>query len=146
MRIFGHNFFINNKEKLSFLYENKTYEINEFFALSNISEEKDILEIKLKGIKNVSNLSYMFKDCSLLISFKDNFNMDNIDITDMSYMFSYCSLFKELDAHWNWNTKNVADMSYMFYKCSSLTTLPHISKWIIDNVTIWVICLIIAHH
>ena len=97
IRIFGHSFFNNNKDKLIFICNNKSYALNEFFVLSDLSEEKDILEIKLKGIKNTVNWSNMFKDCSLLISVKDNYNMDNIDVTDMSYMFSGCSSLLTLD-------------------------------------------------
>ena len=36
IRIIGHNFFNNNKDKLMFVCENKSYELNEFFALSEL--------------------------------------------------------------------------------------------------------------
>ena len=133
IRIFGHTFFNNNKDKLSFICENKSYELNEFFSLSDLNEEKEFLEIHLKGIKNVVNWSNMFKDCSLLLSIKDNYSMDNIDVTDMSYMFSRCSKLENIDIHCK--TNKVTNMSSMFSCCSSLITLPDISKWNIDNVT-----------
>ena len=119
-----------------FVRENKSYELNEFFALSELSdlnEEKEILEIKLKGIKNVVNWSNMFKDCSLLLSIKDNYSMDNIDVTDMSYMFYECSLLEIIDIHCK--TNNVTNMSSIFKGCQTLKTLPNISKWKTDNVT-----------
>ena len=52
----------------------------------------------------------------------------------MSYMFYNCSSLLSLPDISNWNTSNVYDMSYMFYYCSSLSKLPDISKWNTDNV------------
>jgi len=133
IRIIGHDFLSKNKEKLSFICENKSYEIQEFMLLSNLSKQKDTLEIKLKGVNNIQDWSYMFQDCNMLLSLKEKINMDNIDITDIRYMFSDCTSLKELDVHWN--TKNVTNMSYMFNECRSLITLPDISKWNTQNVT-----------
>ena len=44
-----------------------------------------------------------------------NFNTNNV--TDMSYMFSECSSLKELNLN-NFNTNNVTNMREMFRGCS----------------------------
>ena len=46
-----------------------------------------------------------------------NFNTNNV--TDMSYMFTECSKLQELDLS-NFNTNKVTDMSYMSHGCSSI--------------------------
>ena len=85
------------------IIDNKEYEITEKF---NARTNK--LQIKLNGINNITNMSYMFNKCSSLLS-----------LPDIS----------------KWKINNVNDMSYMFYNCSSLISLPDISKWNTKNVT-----------
>ena len=77
-------------------------------------KKKEKLEIKLKEIKTITNMSYLFggdglfeKSCDKLIS-----------LPDIS----------------KWDTQNVKDMSYMFSDCKSLISLPDISKWDTQNV------------
>ena len=82
------------------IIDNKEYKISEYFNIQNYNKDKII--IKLKGINNITNMSYMFSRCSSLSS-----------LPDIS----------------KWNTSNVNNMSDMFYLCSSLSSLPDISKW-----------------
>ena len=105
-RIFGSEFVKNNKNICKMIIDNKEYEITEKYKVKRKNNNK--LEIKLKGIDNVTDMSYMFKGCSSL-SF----------LPDIS----------------KWNTNNIKDMSYMFEGCSSLSSLPDISKWNTNNVT-----------
>ena len=64
----------------------------------------------------------MFNGCSSLKELKLNhFNTDNI--TDMSYMFSQCSSLKELLNLDNFDTHKVTNMGGMFSGCSSLKEL-----------------------
>ena len=98
--IFGFYFVNNNKNICRMIIDNKEYEISEKYNIKNYNKNK--LEIKLKGIDNVNNMSYMFGGCPSLSS-----------LPDIS----------------KWNTNNVNDMSYIFYKYSSLSSLTDISKW-----------------
>ena len=72
IKIFGHDFVENNRENCKILYKNKEYDLQSVFNIENI-EEKDnnILNIKLKGINNITNLSCMFYKCSELLSLPD---------------------------------------------------------------------------
>ena len=58
--IFGEEFVKNNKHICKYIYEHKEYELTPIFDLKNFDKPKDILEIKLIGIKNVTNMSYLF--------------------------------------------------------------------------------------
>ena len=91
IKIFGYEFVKNNKNICKMIIDNKEYEIKEKYNVKNYNN--NILEIKLKGINN---------------------------ITDMRYMFSSCSKLSSLSDISKWNTNNVTNMSYMFYECSSL--------------------------
>ena len=105
IKIFGNEFVKNNKNICKMIIDNKEYEIAERYNIK--SKKINKLKIKLEGINNVTNMSYMFDGCSSLSS-----------LLDIS----------------KWNTNNVNDMSYMFYECSSLSSLPDISKWNTNNV------------
>ena len=97
--IFGDDFVRNNRDKCKMIIDNKEYEITEKYYVNNYNN--NILQIKLKGINNVTDMRYMFEGCSSLSS-----------LPDIS----------------KWNTNNVTNMSSMFYECSSLLSLPDISK------------------
>ena len=87
------------------IYENKEYELKEYINIKN--NKKDKIEIKLKGINNITNMSCIFHKCNSLSS-----------LTDLS----------------KWDTSNIINMSYLFYECDLLKSLPDISKWNISNV------------
>ena len=70
---------------------------------------------------NITNMNYMFLNCSNLTSLDlSNFNTSNV--TYMYSMFNGCSNLTSLDLS-NFNTSKVMDMSSMFSKCSNLTSL-----------------------
>jgi len=98
IRIFGSKFVKNNRNICKMIIDNKEYEITDEYKVK--SNDNNKLQIKLKGIDNITNISYMFKGCSSL-SF----------LPDIS----------------KWNTNNVTNMSYMFRGCSSLSSLPNIN-------------------
>ena len=134
IKIFGKYFVEKNKEKCKIIYENKILELTEFFYLPNNNEIQDILEIKLIGINNINNMSYMFYDCESLIYLPDISKWNTINVTDMSWMFYNCKSLSDLPDLSKWNTMNVTDMSFMFYNCKFFLSLPDISSWDTSNV------------
>ena len=125
IKIFGTNFVNNNKNNCKMIIEGNEMELKD--KINNITN--NILEIKLKGIKNITNMSYMFAYCSSLNSLSDISKWNTSNVNNMSYMFSSCSSLNSLPDISKWNTSNVNNMSGMFYNCSSLNSLPDISKW-----------------
>ena len=134
IRIFGHEFVENNKNKCKMIIDNKEYEITENYNITNYNNNK--LEIKLKGIDNVTNMSYMFSRCSSLSSLPDISKWNTSNVTDMSGMFVGCSSLSSLPDISKLDTSNVTNMGYMFIGCSSLSSLPDISKLNTSNVKI----------
>ena len=58
IRIFGLNFVKNNKNICKMIIDNKEYELSESYNIKNNNK----LEIKLKGIDNVTNMRGIFLD------------------------------------------------------------------------------------
>ena len=113
IRVFGDTFVENNKSNFKMVIDNKDYEIDSFYNVEN-KRESDILEIKLKQINNVTNLSFMFNECISLIELPDISKLDTSDINTMENMFSECSSLLSLPDISKWNTNNVKNMAGSF--------------------------------
>ena len=134
IKIFGKNF-IKNNNNCKIIYNGKEYDLTEELKLNNSDINKDKIEIKLKGINTITNASYMFFKCKLLLDLPDICKWNTINVTDMSFMFAGCVLLKSLKNISNWNTSNITVMHCMFADCSSLLDISGMSEWNISNVT-----------
>ena len=124
IRIFGQGFVKNNKDKCKIIYNNKEYELQEFFQIDKI------LEIKLKG--DIINMSCLFAECIYLKSLPD---ISKIKPTEnMSYLFYSCINLENLDDISKWDMSNVKYIQGMFSGCLSLVELPDISEWNTENI------------
>ena len=130
--IFGDEFVKRNKNMCKIIYNNKEYELTSNFNVENITE--DFLEIKLKGINYIKDMSYIFYNCSSLLSVINKNNYDFKNVTNMSSMFFGCSLLRNLSTFEQIDTRNVTNMSFLFSLCSKLD-LSFIKNWDTSNVT-----------
>ena len=105
--LFGANFVSKNKNNLKLIIDGKEQDLIYKYNIEN-NNDKDILEIKLKGITNV---------------------------TYMNNMFQLCNSLSPLSDLTKWNTSHVYKMGYLFCNCNSLLSLPDISNWNTSNVT-----------
>ena len=139
----------------------KSYEFKNEITIKNVIEDKEG-KVSLFGkeliIKNKSEEIMVFNgkkdDYGLIACYKDNEkeneneitifnrNLENrkgkeveIKIRIISYMKDIISK-KELDLE-KWNTINVTNMIGLFFGCELLDKLPNISKWNVENVTIF---------
>ena len=129
VKLFGEKFVENNKYHCNIRYENKLINLIEYFYISNNTKLKDKLEIRLNGIKNIINASYMFDNCSSLLSIPNISKWNTNRVTDMSNMFYSCNSISSFPDISNWDTSNVISIHSMFAHCSSISSLPDISKW-----------------
>ena len=161
VRIFSKKFVENNKDKCIITLNGNEIEMCESLNKNEFKLNQKF-QIKLKEIKPIVDMSYMFFECRRLKSIPNISKWNSINIIDMGYMFDSCTgLIKLPDiSTWNtsnvinfraifegctfleslpdiskWNTNKVTDMSYMFNQCLSLKELPDISKWNLENVT-----------
>ena len=104
IRIFGDDFVENNKEICKIIIGEKEEELCAFYETENIKLKDDkILEIILKGIKNITDLSSMFLFCNNLISYS-YINFDSSKIINMSNIFCGCELLENIPDISKWKT------------------------------------------
>ena len=133
LKLFGEYFVETNKKICKMIYKEKIYELSSFIKEIKTSDMKEGIEIKLKDINKVNNLSYMFCGCTSLSSLPDIDKINTCNVSNLSCMFCGCSNLSLPDIS-KWDTKKVTNISAMFYKCELLNSLPDISKWNTDNI------------
>ena len=129
IKVFDSIFVKNNKDKCKIIYKDKEYDLKEKFEINEENIKDNLLTIKLKGIKNITDASYMFNTCYQLISLPNLKNWNIYKITSMDHMFASCESLKSLTGISDWDTSNVKDMSTMFYCCKNLEYIDDISNW-----------------
>ena len=134
IRLFGDKFVENNKNNCRIIINNKMNKLESFIDIKENKIEKGILEIKLKKLNEVTDMSYIFSKCSSLYELSNISKWSTNNVTQMKLMFNNCILLKFLPDFSQWNTNNVTNMYGMFNKCTSLKSLPDISKWNTNNV------------
>ena len=136
IKIFGHKFVENNKDKVFLVINETIYELSVNYTLSNIDKKKKdkIIKIKLIILKKITNLNNMFLNCKALYAFSDILNFNASDVTDMSFMFFNCIKLKNASDLSKFDTRNVTNMSYMFYNCKYFLNAPDLSKWDTNKV------------
>ena len=123
------NLLVPSNWKLKIECDGNEYPINDYFELKNYSKSKSVLEIYLKNINCITNMSHMFEDCSSLLLVPDKYKINTSKITHMENMFYECSSLISLPDISKWNTSKVKQMELMFSNCTTLISLPDISKW-----------------
>ena len=115
IKIFDSIFVKNNKDKCKIIYKDKEYDLQENFEINEEDIKDNLLTIKLKGIKNITNAAYMFNTCKHLISLPNLKNWKTYKITSMDHMLCSCESLKSLTGISDWDISNVKNMSTMFY-------------------------------
>ncbi len=102
-------------------------------GMDNLFRQCELKGVSLLSSNGITSMGSMFMGCKDITVC--NINIDTSNVTDMSYMFYDCTSLQELKLGDKFNTSNVTNMAYMFSECESLTSLPDISKWNTSNVT-----------
>ena len=135
-KIFGEKFVKNNKNKCKIFINNKEYELCSYISEEiEKLKENDSLEIKLKGINEITDMSYMFCGCLSLAYLPDIDKLNTNNVTNMRCLFSGCKSLSYLPDIGKWNINNVKDISSLFYGCVLLKFIPDLKKWKTSNIT-----------
>ena len=94
-KLFGEIFVRNNKNNCKIEINGNEKELFSFYDIEKL-EENGILEIKLKGINNIKNMSCMFCGCLSLLSLPDISKLKTDNIIDLSFLFGGCSSLTEI--------------------------------------------------
>ena len=97
----------------------------------NIADYKDrIVYLPKIDTQKVTDMSYMFSNCSSLVSIPQ---LDTQNVTNMQYMFYYCYSLVSIP---QLDTQNVTNMQNMFYYCYSLVSIPQLNTQKVTNMSI----------
>ena len=77
-------------------------------------ELKSVGDLSSWDVSNVTDMSFMFRDCNCLNPDVSSWDVSNV--TDMSSMFYRCKKFNQDIS--SWNISNVTDMHCMFFGCA----------------------------
>ena len=97
LKLFDYFFVEKNKDKCKIIYDNKEYELSEYFKVDN-NNDNNIIKIQLKINNNIEDLGYMFKECKELLSIRDISNLNN-----------YSNINKSLDESLSYNYFDESD-------------------------------------
>ena len=118
IRILGHDFVKNNKNKAKLIINNKKYNLKEFINDKDFKSYK--IKINMILSKDISNISHMFKNCAQLLEI-------SIDNDKEPYKFE-----EFLDCNIDYNEGNYEDKNeyiynnfynnnYIYSNCSEIT-------------------------
>ena len=137
INLFGKEFVEKNKNISKFIYEGNEYDLVPYFEIPNyeslIKNGINEISIILTNINKLTDISHMFQYSDFLYS-DDMPQWDTKNINDISFLFSDCSTLISIPDISNWDTSNIINISELFYNCYSLTSLPDISKWDTSNI------------
>ncbi|MBO7609035.1 MAG: BspA family leucine-rich repeat surface protein [Muribaculaceae bacterium] len=94
---------------------------NTYWWFFDMTDLTSITGIEFLNTSEVTDMSYMFYNCSNLTDI-DLSHFDTRNVTDMSSMFKQCKKITSLDLS-SFNTTNVTQMGSMFEQCTNLTHL-----------------------
>ena len=130
-----------NNDDVSLSYDDIDFSVTEYitndiiFKDLAVSKKATKIEFKIKNAELLTDLSYMFYNCSSLYSVSGFNEFDINIIKNMNSMFYGCSNLVSLPDIGDLNVSNVTDMSCLFYGCKSLSNLIGIDKWDVSKVT-----------
>ena len=134
IKIFGTEFVNLNKNVCKIIFQNKIYNLKEYFDCSKCKNES-FLKIKLSGISYIKDIEQMFHNSTSLYKLPDISKINTEKFKSLYSIFYNCSSLSSISDISNWNTNNIENMSHLFCGCSSLKSLPDISKWNTNKVT-----------
>ena len=83
IKLFGSKFVNKEKDKCKIIYNEKLYDLMDYFKLDNNYNHNDSIKIELRINNNITVISNMFYQCKELLSISDllvvNFNMTDIN-------------------------------------------------------------------
>ena len=121
LKLFDPNFISKNRDKCKLIINGEEFELFEKINYKFFLEIEE-LEIKIKQIKPITDMSFMFAYSDSLAFITDISNLDTSKVTNMESMFVSCKYIPDIS---NWDTSKVTNMQSMFSYCKYV---PDISK------------------
>ena len=126
--IFGEKFVENNKDKIELIINDRAMKLVKEYELE---EGENEIEIIIKD--KITNLEYIFYNCTSLKNIDQLKYLDTDEINNFSYMFYECKSLSDIRSIENWNVSNGKKFSGMFKGCEILSDIKALYKWNISN-------------
>ena len=120
IKLFGYKFVEENKNLSKIIYKGKEVKLCAFLIDEMDCYDK-IIEIKLKGIKNLISVNFMFYGCTQLLSLPDLSKIDFNKYNGISHIFCGCLSLTDLCDISKFKSK--FKYGWNFFCCSSLIDL-----------------------
>ena len=124
----GDDFLKLNKDKVYLIINGKKENLCYKYKLPK-GENK----IKFVFSEGVTNLSFLFCECTSLFNISALNKWDVSKVSDFSYLFDNCTSLTNIAPLRNWNVSNGINFSNLFYKCTSLKSVMELKKWNVGN-------------
>ena len=121
IELFDFDFVIRNKDKCKIIYNEKEYDLMNYFKFDN-NYNHNSKKIQLRMNNNITDISHMFYECKELLSIRD-LSIDNFNITDINQSFDENNFNNYSEKS---NNSNEIDKSETFYNDN--LTLSSIQK------------------
>ena len=127
--LFGSEFVERYRNICQIIHNGREYSLGQYLPITYEDIQNKYFTIKLKGINNITDASYMFRFVNNLKDIPKISRIDTSNITNMKVMFEGCEKLEELKGIDRWNVEKVVSMKGMFYNCLELKSLPDIGNW-----------------
>ena len=135
LKLFGDNFVKNNINNCKIIIDGNEYELCNNINIADFKyDDSKIFKIQLTGIKNITDMSYMFHKCNNLLSVSHLSEINTSKIISMRSMFESCLLLETVEGISDWDIRNVTSIRGFFFNCQSLKIISNISNWDTGNV------------
>jgi len=126
---FNYFYQFKNKGKYIIKYFFQNY-LTSTVCIFNKCENLIFIDLRSFNTSNVTDMSYMFKECKKL---KEIIGINKNKATNLNSMFKGCFELECLDLS-NFDTKNVTDLSLMFSCCYKLKGIIGLNEFITNKV------------
>ena len=87
IKLFDIRFVNKNKEKCNIIYNDREFDLMEYFNFdNNNNSHNDSIKIQLRINNDITDISFMFNDCKELLSIRD-ISADDFGIADINESF-----------------------------------------------------------
>jgi surface protein len=125
---------LSNESLLSVEYLNITNQMTDLSYLFKDCWALKYINTEDWDTSSATNMSHMFHGCPNLETL-DVSGFNTSSVTDMSYMFSYCAYLPEIKGLENFDTSKVESTHNMFENCYSIESLDGVLNWNTSSLT-----------
>ena len=111
IKLFDSNFAKWNKDKCKIIYNEKEYDLMEYFTFDNNYNHNDSIKIQLRINNNITDISDMFYECKELLSIRD-LSDENFNITDINQSIDDNNFYNYSEKSDNSNESDIRETFY----------------------------------